>query len=476
MRIRREVRASRYRPEARDHPRSIGRGMADPRGEPHWRSAVDVPLIVLATATVLSLIRSIDQPSFALELAGSEVAFVLTDAALAVLAAICVQRLLGRGSLPRPARALTIAAAAFSAWLFLSSAANGADAVVAAAKLLEYGVLALGLVLFVRRRVQLWLLAGVLVAFTVVAVGYGLLAFFDAPFVESRFPTRRQPSFLGEHDLAALSTMTLALGLAALFTPAHRLGRLPLVAGVAGAIGVVLGAAIAGLLGLYLAAGAIVVTAFVRGAATKRAVGLTAAATAAITFGVVALRSGDLGAFLRSLGIGESADDPFSDAASWNERLIDAYVGGRIFLDNPIVGTGWHGELPPEEYVHFIDDARARFPDQPPTYFPSDDGFIPQQTYDQVLYELGIVGALLFLVLGFVTVRAAARVARTWPRDDPDEPAAYLPAAWVGALVGGLAGAALFGGIPLAAIFWITIGLTALAPSLAPPATSPAPK
>jgi hypothetical protein len=238
--------------------------MADPRAKPHWRSAVDLPLIALATATVLSLIRSIDQPSFTLELGGSEVTFVLADAALAVLGAFCLQRLLGRGSLPRPARALAIAAAAFSAWLFLSSAANGADAVVAAAKLLEYGILALGFVLFVRRRLQLWLLVGVLVAFTVVAVGYGLLGFFDAPFVESRFPGRRQPSFLGEHDLAALSTMTLAVGLAVLFTPNHRLGRLPLVATIAGAVGVVLGAAVAGLLGLYLAVGAIVAVAVAR--------------------------------------------------------------------------------------------------------------------------------------------------------------------------------------------------------------------
>ncbi len=449
--------------------------MADPRGEPHWRSAVDVPLIVLATATVLSLVRSIDQPSFSVEIAGTEVAFVLADAALAVLAAFCLQRLLGRGSLPRPARAVTLAAAAFSTWLFLSSAANGADAVIAAAKLLEYGVLALGFVLFVRRRLQLWLLVGVLVAFTVVAVGYGLLAFFDAPFVDSRFPTRRQPSFLGEHDLAALSTMTLAVAVAALFTPAHRLGRLPLVAGVAGAIGVVLGAAVAGLLGLYLAVAAIVAVAIARGAATKRAVAVTAAVTAAITIGVLALRSGDLGAFFRSLGIGEAQDDPFGNAASWNERLIDAYIGGRIFLDNPIVGTGWHGELPPDEYARFIDDARARFPDQPATYFPTGDGFIPQQTYDQVLYELGIVGALLFIVLAFVTVRAAVRVARTWARDDPDAPAAYLAAAWVAALAGGLTGAALFGGIPLAAIFWITIGVTARAPSLAPPSPPPEP-
>jgi hypothetical protein len=443
--------------------------MADPRAKPQWRSAVDLPLIVLATATVLSLIRSIDQPSFTVEVAGSEITFVLADVALAVLAGFCLHRLLGSGSLPRPARALAIAATAFSAWLFLSSAANGATAVIAAAKLLEYGVLALGFVLFVRRRLQLWLLVGVLVAFTAVAVAYGVLAFFDAPFVESRFPGRRQPSFLGEHDLAALSTMTVAVALAALFAPRHRLGRLPLVAGIAGGIGVVLGAAVAGLLGLYLAVGAILTVGAARKAATKRAVVVTLAVTAAITIGVLSLRSGDLGAFLRSVGIGEKREDTFGNAASWNERLIDAYIGGRIFLDNPIVGTGWHGELPPEEYVRFLDDARARFPDQPSTYFPSEKVFIPQQTYDQVLYELGIVGALLFLVLAFVAVRTAVRVARTWPRGDPDEAAAYLPAAWVAALAGGLSGAALFGGIPLAAIFWITIGVTAVAPSLAPP-------
>ena len=328
-------------------------------------------------------------------------------------------------------------------------------------------MLALGFVLFVRRPLQLWLLLGVLVAFTVVAVGYGLLAFVDAPFVESRFPARRQPSFLGEHDLAALSTMMLAVGLAALFTPTHRLGRLPLVAGIAGAIGVVLGAALAGLLGLYLTAGAIVAVAGARGVATKRAVALTSAATVAITVGVLTLRSGDLGAFLRSVGIGERRDDPFGNAASWNERLIDAYVGGRVFLENPIAGTGWHGLLPPREYVRFIDDARARFPDQPASYFPSVDGFIPQQTYDQVLYELGIVGALLFLVLAFAVVRASVRVVRAWPRDDPDDLIAYLPAAWVGALAGGLSGAALFGGVPLAAIFWLTIGVAAVAPALA---------
>ena len=265
--------------------------MGDPGAKPQWRSAVDLPLVVLATATVLSMIRSIDQAGFTIDVAGSEVDVVLADAALAVLAGFCVYRLLGNGSLPRTARAIAIAAAAFSAWLFLSSAANGATATIAAAKLLEYGVLALGVVLFVRRRLQLWFLVAVLVALTVVAVGYGVLTFFDAPFVESRAPQRRQPSFLGEHDLAALSTMTLAVALAAVFTPRHRLGRLPLVAGIAGAIGVVLGAALAGLLGLYLAVGAIIAVAAARREASKRAVTVTLLVTAAITVGVLSARA-----------------------------------------------------------------------------------------------------------------------------------------------------------------------------------------
>ena len=63
----------------------------------------------------------------------------------------------------------------------------------------------------------------------------------------------RRRAFLGEHDLAALSTVALVVGLAALYAR-HRLGRLPLVAGIVGALGIMLGAALASLLGLYLAA------------------------------------------------------------------------------------------------------------------------------------------------------------------------------------------------------------------------------
>ena len=48
-----------------------------------------------------------------------------------------------------------------------------------------------------------------------------------------------------------------------------------------------------------------------------------------------------------------------------------------------------------------------------------------------------------------------------------DELAAYLPARWLASLVGALAGAALFGGTPMAALFWLTFGLVARSRSLA---------
>jgi O-antigen ligase len=176
------------------------------------------------------------------------------------------------------------------------------------------------------------------------------------------------------------------------------------------------------------------------------------------TAGTLALRQGDLG-FLQSW-FGPPPETPGEYAASWSQRLIYTYVGGRVFLDRPVLGTGWHGELPPETFAEYLPDARERFSDQPPHYFPpADRGFIPQQTYDQVLFELGLVGAALFALLGVVAVRRAAAAAR---RRDTD--AAYLPPAWLASLAGVLAGAALFGGSPLTAVFWLTLGVVAAEP------------
>jgi fatty acid desaturase len=47
-------------------------------------------------------------------------------------------------------------------------------------------------------------------------------------------------------------------------------------------------------------------------------------------------------------------------------------------------------------------------------------------------------------------------------RRDPD--AAYIPALWLAAMLGALAGAALFGGAPLTAMFWLVLGVVASEP------------
>ena len=141
-------------------------------------------------------------------------------------------------------------------------------------------------------------------------------------------------------------------------------------------------------------------------------------------------------------------ETPGQYAASWSQRLIFVYIGGRVFLDHPVLGTGWEGELPPSDYAEYLPDARERYSDQPPHYFPQEDEtFIPQQTYDQVLYQLGLVGAALFLV-------ACAHWQPAAPRSPADgrDPASRGPSRrscrWhgCGAIGGAIAGAALFGG------------------------------
>ncbi len=127
-----------------------------------------------------------------------------------------------------------------------------------------------------------------------------------------------------------------------------------------------------------------------------------------------------------------------------------------------MLGTGWHGELPPEEFARFLPDARDRFPDQPPRYFPPADGtFVPQQTYDQVLFQLGLVGAALCSSLLALAVRARSARSAAAGRAGDRPTAAYLPA--------GLARVArrrarrrrALRRLAAAALFWLTLGVVA---------------
>lgn len=422
-------------------------------------AAADPAFFLFLGAVATSLIRAADQPGLDLEIGSTSITIVLTDVVLAVLAVTVAARIVRTRHYPRQAAALTAAAVVLAGLIVVTAALNSGSAFVTAVKLVELAALLVGAVVLVDRVERLWAVVAVLVAITAVATAWAFVGWVQSP-------GSRQASFLGEHDLAALSTASLAVGLASLHSR-HGLGRLPLVAGIVGALGITLGAALASLLGLYLAGAALIAVAAARGMLRLRPVLATLLVALSVTAGTYAVRGSDLG-FLRQWFAPAPNAQPGQYAGSWSQRLMFSYIGGRVFLANPVLGTGWWGELPPSEYARFLPDARKRFSDQPARYFPKADGtLIPQQTYDQVLYQLGLVGAVSLLALGIAAVRDASRAARRWRQADADELAAYLPAGWLASLAGALAGAALFGGTPMAALFWLTLGLVAAVASLA---------
>jgi hypothetical protein len=122
-----------------------------------------------------------------------------------------------------------------------------------------------------------------------------------------------------------------------------------------------------------------------------------------------------------------------------------------------VLGTGWYSLLPPQEWTAFLPDTKRRFPDEPANYFPAPDKpLIPQQTYDQVLSQLGAVGFAVFVALLVSVAAAAWRAARRTPGLVGD-----IPAAWFAGGLGAIAGEALYGGSPLAALWWLVVGTTA---------------
>jgi hypothetical protein len=407
------------------------------------------PRVALLLVTLgLCHVRARDQPGLAIGFGSTTARFVPADLALVALAATSLVLFAQRG-LARETWSAFAAALAFCGLILATAAFNGSEAFVSGAKLVELAALAAGVVAIVQSRRQVEAVVDVLLLFTIAADVIGL-----GRFVLSG--GGRQASFLGEHDFAALATLPLVYGLARAYE--RRLDARAWTAIVAGALGCILGAALASLVGLYLGALVLVLGAVVRQRASLRALGLTVAVVGVVTAGTLSIRAGDLG-FLQQW-FGKPPSRPGQYAASWSQRLIYVYIGGRIFLARPLLGTGWYGELPPKEFVAYLPAARRRFSDQPANYFPpADSPFIPQQTGDQVLYELGVAGALAMLALLATLVRACRRAARR----------AYgllssLPGAWVAASIGALAGEGLFGGTPLAATFWLVAGIAVATP------------
>lgn len=406
-----------------------------------WSQLRSPAHLLLLVTVLFALLRARSQPSVTVHLGAASASVVPADLlllALAVVALVTLSR-----DRPKSGIAVAVTGLALGALIVATGAANGSTAFVAAGKLTELAAVGLGVAALIRTPTQLEALVDVLILLTLAADVVGLERFVSGG-------GGRQASFLGEHDFAALAALPLLYGLTLI---ADRPTTRAWIAVVVGGIGCLLGAALASLLGLYLGAAVLLLVNLAYRKLQLRQVTVTVAVLGVVTAGTLVLRANDLG-FLQSW-FGKPASRPGQYASSWSQRLIYAYIGGRVFLAHPFLGTGWYGNLPPRTFVAYLPDARRRFSDQPVRYFPpADKPFVPQQTFDQILYELGLVGAAVFVAFLAAIGRAAIRSARSGAGA-----LRALPAAWLGATIGALAGEGLFGGTPLAATLWLVAGV-----------------
>jgi hypothetical protein len=401
------------------------------------------------------------QPGFHVSAGSTRVHVVLSD--LAVLACVAAALALAtrQGTVPvgpgRPAwiaiallLALVVAACFYP--LIGSDPYPWRTHLVTAAKYVEYALLAPAVLLLLRRREDLALLVATLVGTSVVASSLAVAQFLGWRIVGGWPAGYRQPAFLGHHDFAALSGVALAIGLAAIALPRRVPGRLAGVAGVAGAVGLFLSGSLAGAIGLVAAA---VLAAFVARAEARRA-GAILGIALAVFGGVVLFRGGDVKSLLHLIGIGKK--DERNQVETYVQRTMLAYLGWRVFLDQPVAGAGWQASN--DEYVYgpFLPVLHRKFPDTPEQGFPSPaHPYGIQNAYVQAIADLGVVGLVLFLGALLTPLWLAGR---RLVRGPPDA-TTLLAAMALLVSMGVLTALGLVAGIPTDALLWLAAGLCA---------------
>jgi O-antigen ligase len=359
------------------------------------------------------------QPGLGLTAGGAEVNVALSDLTALALVAWAATVALREGlDALRPARVVWIAGAAALAWIGLSTVVAAvrleeysfAEHAVTAAGAVEYALLAPAVALLLRGASDVRALLGVLVAWTCLAALVGVAQLLGADVFDAWRAGFRQPSFLGHHDLAALAGVVFVVGLASVALRRPLRGRLAAAAALAGGgVGLVVAASVASLLGVGLALVALGALGVGRGASVPGLL-LALAVAGTVAAGVLALRGGDLAELLRLARTSEAEAVPTEDVETYVHRTVIAYIGLRIFRDQPLTGAGWQASTEPEVFEPHVPAARERFPDAAPLSFPDRDRpHGVQNAYVQTLSDLGLVGAAAFAALfGAAAVIAAA--------------------------------------------------------------------
>jgi O-antigen ligase len=373
--------------------------------------------------------------------------------AVATLAAFRWTRLRGGLLVWVPVAAfLALSAAACFYPLLRDAGYDWSTYLVTAVKFAEYAVLAPAVVLLLRRRADLHVLLWALVLWGAAMTTVGVLQFLGlVDEFEGRRPGQREPAYVGIHDFAALSTAALVVGLAAVAfgTAGRRERALAIVANLAGAIGLILSGSVAAAGGIAVAAVAVLLLARRADALTARRAATVAGVTAAACLGVLLLRGSDLDQFARFLGIRPRQTSTVTQVQSYSQRTVLLYIGGRIWLDHPLLGAGYQASAKePNVFEPYLADAHRKFPGTAAEAFPSAaHPWGVQNFYVQALADLGAVGLALWLAIfaaaGWLAWRAGSAIALGW----------LLVAAAIWTARGILAG------LPLDALTWLAVGL-----------------
>ena len=395
-----------------------------------FRSLVDresVGALVLTIAIPFLFIHERFQPELAIAVGSTSIEIRLADWAVLAIVAVALISAARRGTKPLAAgRLLWISGVLLLGWLAFAALRPAAmddpqfaEHLVSYLKFVEYALLAVAVPLVVRRPRDLTLVLLGIVLWSAVATGVALLQLLGSDLFSVSTSGWRYSSFLGRHDLAALSALAASLAAARIVTgrdnvPATWLSPLALTAGV---LGLVLAGSVAAAGGFAIGAVGLWIVARHRFAPSRRQTAALVATVAAVAVGVVVIRSEALNDFLRFVGL--HGDDTAQGVETYSQRTVLAYIGLRIAQDNPIVGVGWQRSSQPEVFEPYMDDARERFPDVVDLAFPTEENpWGVQNLYIQVLADAGAVGLALLLLVGasglLLAWRAAARAPTPW--------------------------------------------------------------
>jgi len=324
---------------------------------------------------------------------------------------------------------------------------------VSAAKIAEYALLAPSVVLLLRRRVDFDRFLAAFVAVNVAASIWGILEFLGlVNEFFGRRPAQREVSFIGIHDFAAFSGMTLMIGLAGVAL-GHR-GWLVRVAIASGMVGTILPASVFAYAGVVVAGFVAALVGYRAGTLNGRRIVAIAAIVAVVGAGVYELRGSDVTNFLSFLGHASQTKSEEENIQTGAQHVLLAYIGLKMWEGHPWLGVGFDRST--DEYTPYLAAAKRRFPNQAPSAFPSPQHrWGVQNLWVQSLADTGVVGGALLLA-AFVTALAfAVRALRASPF------LGLVLTSWILVLAATWNAVGNVAGVPIAALTWIAFGLAA---------------